>query len=180
MLRRGIFGGITKAPVRSPAFRRRSVETRPNPVAIFTESLLPPQFPSPNKTGPAFHRNPRSPGFRHVPRNCPIQSACHFQQGKPAALAPETFHHPAAVFESPDRSPPRFPAEKRGNLSQSYRNVHRKSFDGAFCRRKSQPGQNRTGISPQSRGLGYRLGRVTPSPPWPGRPAWPRTRPIGG
>ncbi len=106
MLRRGIFGGITKAPVRSPAFRRRSVETRPNPVAIFTESLLPPQFPSPNKTGPAFHRNPRSPGFRHVPRNCPIQSACHFQQGKPAALAPETFHHPAAVFESPDRSPP--------------------------------------------------------------------------
>ncbi len=157
MLRRGIFGGITKAPVRSPAFRRRSVEIRPNPVAIFTESLLPPQFPSPNKTGPAFHRNPRSPGFRHVPRNCPIQSACHFQQGKPAALAPETFHHPAAVFESPDRSPPTAFRWRSVGTCPNPVAAFTEILGKAFCRREFPgPDEIENDFLPQARNHGFR------------------------
>ena len=145
---------LRKPPVRSPAFRRRSVETRPNPVAIFTESLLPPQFPSPNKTGPAFHRNPRSPGFRHVPRNCPIQSACHFQQGKPAALAPETFQCLAACLNPGPKPTHRFPVEKRGNLSQSCRSLHRNPWQSLLPPRISRPRRNRERLftaSPQPR-----------------------------
>lgn len=129
---------LRKPPVRSPAFRRRygnrAILPQLSPKALMEPFDL--RFFSLDEIGTSISPQLRSPRIPPRPPIHPIQSACHLRREKPAAFAPETFHHPAAVFESPDRSPPRFPVEKRGNLSQSYRNVHRKSFDGAFCRRK--------------------------------------------
>lgn len=147
---------LRKPPVRSPAFRRRygnrAILPQLSPKALMEPFDL--RFFSLDEIGTSISPQLRSPRIPPRPPIHPIQSACHLRREKPAAFAPETFHHPAACLNPGPKPTHRFPVEKRGNLSQSCRSLHRNPWQSLLPPRISRPRRNRERLftaSPQPR-----------------------------